>query len=521
MPRVIVLWCPDWPVVAAMEEAGVPDRMPAAVIEKGAVVACNDPARDEGVRRGQRRRDAQARCPELMLLDASSDRDAHAFESVLAAIEELRPGVAPLRPGLVAMHPPGRYFGGEAAAAAAVAERLVDLGVWDCRFGIADDLFTAEQAARRALRQDSLVVEPGGSSAFLRDLPVEVLATDPEGTDVVDLLRRLGIRTLGELAGLPARDIHARFGAYGARIHRLSSGDASDGADQLNTRVPPPELTCEIGFEPPLVAVEAVTFSVRRTLERFASQLAERHLVCTRVLIEAESESVVVSARSWAHPRWFELGDLTDRVRWQLSALGGRAAPVDRVRFVPETVEADAAYADGLWGGDASAHVERGVARVQALLGYDAVVTPVLQGGRGPADRQAHVPWGEQPRYGQGGLRPRGLPWPGSIPAPAPSRVLAEPWQAAVTDAHGRITHVTERGAVSGEPARFRAAPDQAWQPVACWAGPWPVDELWWEPLSSAHANRRVVRFQIVGADGRAWLLSNVGKEWFTEALYD
>ena len=116
-----------------------------------------------------------------MLLAANPERDARYFEPVLATVEELRPGVAPIRPGLLAVPAPGRYFGGEPHAAALVAQHLVDTGVWDCRLGVADDLFTAEQAARQAMVQDCVVVAPGTSATFLQALPVQVLARQQRG----------------------------------------------------------------------------------------------------------------------------------------------------------------------------------------------------------------------------------------------------------------------------------------------------------------------------------------------------
>ena len=119
--RVMVVWCPDWPVVAALADEGLPTHLPAAVFSANIVQAGNDAARGSGVRRGMRRRDAQSRCPELKVYSASPDRDARAFEPVLAAVEELRPGVSALRPGLVALRAPGRFYGGEPAAAALVA----------------------------------------------------------------------------------------------------------------------------------------------------------------------------------------------------------------------------------------------------------------------------------------------------------------------------------------------------------------------------------------------------------------
>ncbi|MDI6909766.1 DNA polymerase Y family protein [Nocardioides sp.] len=522
--RVMVVWCPDWPVVAALADEGLPTRLPAAVFRANIVQACNAAARAVGVRRGMRRRDAQGRCPELRVYAAVPDRDARAFEPVLAAVEELRPGVAPLRPGLVALRAPGRFYGGEPAAAALLAERLVRLGVWDCRVGIADELFTAEQAARRAAPQDCFVVEPGQSVPFLRELPVEVIEDLPDGRDAVSLLKRLGLRTLGQLGDLAAADVRDRFGSQVAWVHRVVGGG---GAELLATRTPPPELTCHVDFEPPLDSAETISFSVRRTADRFVAGLAGQHLVCTEVRIEArcEGESEPSCSRVWLHPRWFGAADLVDRLHWQLQAVttvrrsGPVRAPVDRVVFEPVSVVPDAVHADGLWGGTEE-RVERGIARVQGMLGHEAVVRPVLQGGRSPAARQAFVAWGERPS----GLRPRdgqgAPPWPGSIPPPAPSRVLATPWSADVTGAAGRPVDVDERGSVTCAPERFRPDPSGGWQPVAAWAGPWPVEELWWEGDP-----RRVARFQVVGVDGRAWLMTweSTGDAgvWWTEAAYD
>ncbi|WP_017935616.1 DNA polymerase Y family protein [Nocardioides sp. Iso805N] len=504
--RTMTVWCADWPVVAALADRDLPGHLPAAVFAANIVRACNGAARDFGVRRGMRRRDAQARCPELVILDEVPERDVRSFERVLAALEELRPGVAPLRPGLAALKSPGRFYGGEPEAGAVIAECLVGLGVRDVRIGVADELFTSEQAARCAGVQESFVVPPGESGAFLRTLPVDVL-DEPEA---VSLLKRLGLPGLGDLARLPAVDVEARFGARVAWVHRVLHGG---GARPLSTRTPPPELVCEVDFEPALDSAEAVCFSARQTAERFVAQLAARQLVCTEVLLVVEADGAVASERRWLHPRWFTATDLIDRLHWQLVGslrVGDIRSAITRVRMVPETVVPEGDHADGLWGGT-DARVERGIARVQGLLGQEAVVAPVLQGGRSPADRQALVPWGERATA----LRPRGLPWPGSIPPPAPARVFPAPWAADVLDAAGRPLAVLPRGALSGDPARFKPGGAETWQPVAAWAGPWPVDEQWWE------GGRVLVRFQMVGVDGRAWLVTFDGSGWVTEAAYD
>ncbi len=524
--RVLVVWCPDWSVVAALDEAGAPSRSPAAVLHANVVEVCNGPARAEGVRRGQRRRDAQGRCPELVLLPANPDRDARAFEPVLATVEDLRPGVAALRPGLLAVRAPGRWYGNETYAAATVSQALVETGVWDVRLGIADDLFTAEQAARTAAPQSWTVVPPGGSSAFLRGISVDVLADDPRGRELVSLLKRLGLGTLGDLADLPAEAVEHRLGAYGAAVRKRARGE---DPSLFAARTPPPELDCHVPFEPPLDSVEAITFSVRTTAERFVAQLAHHQLVATGVRVEAESDGALCSSRVWLHPRHFRPRDLVDRVHWQLqSAEAGGAlrarktsgtvrAPIDLVRFVPEVVESAAAHGEALWGSAGDDLVERGVARVQGMIGFDAVLRPVLQGGRSPGARQALVPWGERAVD----LRPVDRPWPGRVPGPAPVRVFTTPVAAAVVDDRGHDVRVTERGAVSAEPRRFKAdgpAGDATlpWQPVKAWAGPWPTDESWWSGGAGLSA-----RFQVVGADGRAWLLLRSSEGWCLEAAYD
>ncbi|HEV3014698.1 MAG TPA: DNA polymerase Y family protein, partial [Actinomycetota bacterium] len=200
MPRMVVVWCPDWPVVAA----GASPGSLTAVVHANRVVACSEAARAEGVRPGLRRREAQGRCPELELLAHDPARDARAFEPVLAAVEQLTPWVEVLQPGECAFPARGaaRYHGGEPALAltltAAVHAAITGRGGPPvdrdgCRVGIADGTFAAGLAARH-----QAIVPPGGSRAFLAPLPVAAL----DRPDLADLLVRLGLRTLGDLAAL-------------------------------------------------------------------------------------------------------------------------------------------------------------------------------------------------------------------------------------------------------------------------------------------------------------------------------
>ncbi|MPZ63096.1 MAG: DNA polymerase Y family protein [Propionibacteriales bacterium] len=513
--RTIVVWCPDWPVTAAGKAAGCRPDAPIAVLEGGRVWACSYAAREDGVRRGLKTRDAQARCPDLVTLPYDPVLDARAFEPVVTAVEALTPGVEVVQPGLCALKArgPSRYYGGEAAAAAALIEHLETLGVLDCRVGIADGLFAAEQAARVWPKQSGSrihAVPVGGSANFLAPLPIDVL----ERPELADLLRRLGLRTLGAFAELSGTDVLTRLGTDGARAHRLARG-ADDRP--VVARRPPPNHTREVDFEPSADRVDQVAFAVRGPADGFVADLAEQGLVCVAVRVEVSAESGEVRCRTWSHPRWFDAADVVDRVRWQLQGIGGNdgglASAVVRVRLFPEEVDAIGTHADGLWGGAPDERVHRAMSRVQSNLGHDAVVSAVVGGGRGSADRQTLVPWGDRPIPRWSG----DLPWPGSLPPPAPTTVYATPLPAEVVAADGEPVRVSGRGVVLGEPARFCPDGRHRLRPVAAWAGPWPVEERWWDES----AERRLARFQIVGTGGDAWLLTVENGRWWTEARYD
>src|SRR4051794_16026719 len=115
MQRMLVVWCPDWPVTAASAAAKLAPHQPVAVIEANPVVARSAPARAEGGRRNLPRRAAAGRCPDLVVFAADPVRDARLFEPVAAAVEELAVGVEIIRPGVVAVpaRGPASYFKGE------------------------------------------------------------------------------------------------------------------------------------------------------------------------------------------------------------------------------------------------------------------------------------------------------------------------------------------------------------------------------------------------------------------------
>jgi protein ImuB len=55
------------------------------------------------------------------------------------------------------------------------------------------------------------------------------------------------------------------------------------------------------------------------------------------------------------------------------------------------------------------------------------------------------------------------------------------------------------------------------WQTLVAWAGPWLVDERWWDRRS----RRRQARFQVLAEDGVARLVALDAGRWLVLATYD
>ena len=321
---------------------------------------------------------------------------------------------------------------------------------------------------------------------------------------------RLGLRTLGALAALPAADVVARFGPAGRLAHRRASG-LDDRP--LDARPPPPDLAVHLELDPPVTDLGPVAFAGKH----LADELHERLAAAGPGLHPAGGggrDRARRAPRAAVAPR----ARLHRRRPHRAGALAAR-------RGGPESARAPAdgrhrAAAAGARRGGARRRAPAGVlgrahpgrraggraaARLMGLLGPDAVTVPEWRGGRDPADAGGAGAGG---RRRPAAARPCG--WR-RLPASRPGRAAAG---AVAGQRAGRPVRrprwstptaapvaVDGRGLVSAAPARLAVAgaPGRA---VVAWAGPWPADERWWDPAG----HRRRARFQLVTDDGAAHL---------------
>ncbi len=543
---MLVVWCPDWPVVAW----GVPLDEPAAVVVANRVVACSPAARAEGVSIGIRRRDAQGRCPDIAILERDVDREGRLFEPVAIALEGITPQVEVAGPGLVGFptRGPSRFFGGDEQLCEEVAGAVEPIlaGRGACRIGVADGIFAARLAAR-AVRAESLaVVIPAGESVdFLAPLPVGELAV-PELTDV---LGRLGLRTIGAFADLVPADVIGRFGQVGQLAHRLARGEDQHPPD---LRRPAPDMAVTWQFEPAALQIDRCAFAAKALADELHASLSGNGLACVRVAIEAETESGETHIRLWRHEGALSAAALAERARWQLDGWlhlarsarqhqeqeneppddVGVGAGIIRLSLIPDEVVPASGRQLGFWGGRAERadDVTRAVARIQGLLGPEAVSVPEWRGGRGPAEQITLLPAAAVDLGEERVATSRqwiSEPWPGRIPLPSPARVPTDPVPVEVLDVAGVGVGVTGRGELTSSPSivsRHASSSDRSTlagsgdrrRIVQEWAGPWPVEERWWDVMT----HRRRARMQVVFDDGSAHLLVIEDGSWWLEATY-
>ncbi len=206
---------PCFRLAAALRHTLAPDAS-AFLIDRSrrCVVEASDAAARVGVRPGMTLRAAARLLPRAALVLDDAPRAARTWRRVLGVLAALPVPVDDGGPGLAFLtiprgDRPERWFH-------RVRDRLERLRL-PVRCGAGTNRFVAFAATHRAA---DAVCGPGREAAFIADAPLELMNI---GDDVALRLRLLGVRTLGDLAALPARYL-CRFGGEGMRLHELAYG---------------------------------------------------------------------------------------------------------------------------------------------------------------------------------------------------------------------------------------------------------------------------------------------------------
>jgi protein ImuB len=314
MRRIVSVWLPDWPVTvwskaarrSAPPETGTPDPLgdglPFALTvregSKGLVLhALNQAAHGLGLRRGQAHADARAIVPQLRTAPATPERDEASLKRLALWAERFSPAVAAdttvsgSEGLLIDMTGGAHLFGGEAEVLADIEHRLARAGV-PARAAMADTPGAAWALARYG---ELRLAEPGRTREALAPLPIEALRL----RDIdIRLLKRFGLKRIGDLYGLPRAGLARRFrGAEGlALVKRLDQALGVE-AEPLEPVRPAPRYRAWRVFMEPLLEAEGVALMLPPLVEALSAQLQRdgqgaRQLVLTAFRVDGRITSL-------------------------------------------------------------------------------------------------------------------------------------------------------------------------------------------------------------------------------------
>jgi nucleotidyltransferase/DNA polymerase involved in DNA repair len=264
---------PRFELLAALGDRRVLLSEPAAVAPEAGreqvVGEVSAPAEAYGIVRGMRLGEAMSRCPELRLVAPDPEGVRSLWGAVLDRLEGIGAEVESDHAGAAFFAAAGLHgiHGGDLAGVLGAARRALGPGA---RFGVAPSRFSSHAAAQQVRPRRgrcSHVVAEAAVRDFLAPLPVALLRTRPELQALPEVLERLGIRTLGELAALPSSALADRFGPPGLQARELALGRDTD----LRPRAPGERLVEEIELPDAVSGLQ-----LQRALELLIDRLLAR-----------------------------------------------------------------------------------------------------------------------------------------------------------------------------------------------------------------------------------------------------
>jgi len=241
-----------------------------------------------GLRPGMRLGEALATCPSLVLVDRDPAGVEQEWEAIVVRLEDAGFAVEPVEPGCLYFDTRGveRLYGGIAPA---LKRALSCLKAWDASAGAADRRFAALAAAAIARPGQALIVSDEKAKEFLAPLPLTLLPLE-EGRR--EELEQLGVKKIGQLAGLPGAAVAERLGPDGRRAHSLARGEDTT---KVRARRPPAEIAERLEF-PEAVGNE---LTLRRALAALLDRILARSERSGREIRKVALSARLVGGGSW------------------------------------------------------------------------------------------------------------------------------------------------------------------------------------------------------------------------------
>lgn len=301
MTRVISVWLPTLSTDRVRRKAGdaaPPPETPLILVgrdgRRRVVLAADAAAEAAGLRVGMPATKAQALVQGLIIQDADHAADAEVLERLATwMLERFAPIVAADPPDGIVIDSTGadHLHGGETAMLTRLVEKLADVGL-RARVAVADTWGAAHALARFRARPGYLS-GPGNATGDVALLPIAALRLTPA---LVDGLRVLGFRCVGDLLAQPRAPLALRFGPEPARRLDQATGRLAEPIEAIR---PDELLEVRRAFAEPIGAAETIARYVAQlaaglcdALEQKGLGVRQLDLICQRVDSHAQAVRV-------------------------------------------------------------------------------------------------------------------------------------------------------------------------------------------------------------------------------------
>src|SRR5512143_776646 len=197
--------------------------------ERGVISSASYEARRFGVRSALPTRTAFQLCPELILLPARHEHYEQHSRRIMMMLREITPQIEQISIDEAFLDITGTelHDGSPEKLARLLHDRVRDEFGLPCSIGVASNKLVAKIATEQAKPDNIRIVPAGEEAAFLSPLPVRALWG--VGPKTAEILKGLGIETIGQIAQTRSDGLAYRLGRNGADdlLRRASGSDDS------------------------------------------------------------------------------------------------------------------------------------------------------------------------------------------------------------------------------------------------------------------------------------------------------
>ena len=272
---------------------GKPDR-------RGVVAAASYEARAYGVHSAMPLLTASRLCPQAIFIEGNYKRYREASQKFMAILANFSPFLEPLGIDEAYLDVTGfESLHGSIPAMAVKLKQCVkdELGLC-ASIGIASSKVVAKIASDKSKPDGLLDVPDGGERAFLA--PLQVNRLPGIGKKSEQVLKRLGIGTIGQLAALPTETLKSHFGAFGKLIH-----DHASGIDdrKVETTIAVKSIRRETTFSRDTKDMATIQATLRYLSERVGSELRQKEKQARCITLKLRYADFTTTTRQQTLPQ--------------------------------------------------------------------------------------------------------------------------------------------------------------------------------------------------------------------------